>query len=234
MTIILLPGLDGTGLLFAPLLAAIRDTTLLKLKETPMVLPLSYPKETLDYQALTEYVIEQLPEEDFILVGESFSGYIAYQIAKNRPKHLKSLIFVASFVSNPRPILLNLFNLLPRCVLSITPPNFIVKIFMLGFSAPKETIELFLDTLDQVPADILAFRLKEISKLKQIEKTINKSFDINICYIQATDDYLVPASNVEYLKCLFNNVNVEQVKGPHFILQTAPEECAEIICKQIF
>ena len=93
MKVILLPGLDGTGLLFKPFIEA--------LPKNIETLVISYPKIKIqNYGELVSYVIAQLPEEDYILVGESFSGNIAYQIALSNPKHLKSIIFVASFLSN--------------------------------------------------------------------------------------------------------------------------------------
>lgn len=79
MKVVLLPGLDGTGILFKPLTDV--------LSKDIDYLVISYPADrNLNYQELVEYVMGQLPKEDFILVGESFSGPIAYQIALRKPK----------------------------------------------------------------------------------------------------------------------------------------------------
>ncbi|WP_299873049.1 alpha/beta fold hydrolase [uncultured Cocleimonas sp.] len=217
MKIVLLPGLDGTGNLFDPLLKA--------LPQNLEVIVISYPETKLGYEELVSFVLGQLPTDDYVLVGESFSGNIAYQIAQTKPKHLKYVIFVASFLSNPRPLLLKLFNQLPSSLLSVKPPQIIIKIFMLGFSANKNSIQLFLETLKQVPSDVLSFRLKEIGKLQLRPEPC----EIKATYIQATNDYLVPSKALKDFEQLFSNLTVVKVKGSHFILQSQPIQCADII-----
>ena len=72
MKIVLLPGLDGTGELFKPFIDSL----------PPGIEPIlvSYPpKEKLGYGELSDYVMSRLPkDEEYLLVGESFSGPIAY------------------------------------------------------------------------------------------------------------------------------------------------------------
>ena len=222
MKVILLPGLDGTGLLFKPFIEA--------LPKNIETLVISYPKIKIqNYGELVSYVIAQLPEEDYILVGESFSGNIAYQIALSNPKHLKSIIFVASFLSSPRPLLLTLLNLLPTKILfSVPPPKFIIKTFMLGSSVKNNIIQLFLEALKQVSPELLSFRLKEINKLQ----LSSQKCEVKATYIQATNDYLVPQKSVENFEKLFSNLCVVKVAGSHFILQSKPVECGKIVEKQ--
>lgn len=67
-TLVLLPGMDGTGELFASLLAQLGGET--------RSIVVRYPTcEFLNYDALTEVVKAQLPDgESFVLLAESFSG----------------------------------------------------------------------------------------------------------------------------------------------------------------
>ena len=222
MKVVLLPGLDGTGILFKPFIEA--------LPKNIETLVISYPRtKKQNYGELVSYVTAQLPEEDYILVGESFSGNIAYQIALSNPKHLKSIIFVASFLSNPRPLLLALANYLPmKIILSVPPPKFIIKIFMLGASAKNNIIQLFLEALKQVSPEVLSFRLKEIKNLKMC----SQQCEVEATYIQATNDYLVPQKSVASFEKLFSNLSVHKVSGSHFILQSKPVECGKIVEKQ--
>ncbi len=221
MKLVLLPGLDGTGNLFNPLLNA--------LPQNLEVVVISFPETKLSYKELVSFVLAQLPTEDYVLVGESFSGNVAYQIALSKPKHLKSVIFVASFLSNPRLILLKLFNFLPSSLLSVQPPKFIIKLFMLGFSSEQNIIRLFLETLKQVPHEVLSFRLKEIGRLQLNSETC----EVDATYLQATNDYLVPSKAVKDFEKMFSNLTVVKIKGSHFILQSKPVECAKILIKQI-
>src|SRR5690349_16172717 len=108
-TLILLPGLDGTGDLFAAFVAALRG------HETRII---GYPPDQeLSYSALEERVREELPRDrDYFLLAESFSGPIAISIAASAPPQLKGLIFCGSFASNPLPSLgplSTLFGYLP-------------------------------------------------------------------------------------------------------------------------
>ncbi len=222
MKIVLLPGLDGTGILFKPFIEA--------LPKNIETLVISYPKnKKQNYGELVSFVIAQLPEEDYILVGQLFSGNIAYQIALSKPKHLKSIIFVASFLSSPRPLLLTLVNFLPSKILfSVPPPRFIIKTFMLGAFAKNNIIRLFLEALKQVSPEVLSFRLKEIKKLQ----FSSRPCEIQATYIQATNDYLVPQKSVASFEKLFSNLIVSKVSGSHFILQSKPVQCAKIVEKQ--
>jgi len=222
MKVVLLPGLDGTGILFQPLIEA--------LPQNIETLIISYPKfKKQNYGELVSYVTVQLPEEDYILVGESFSGNIAYQIALSSPKHLKSIIFVASFLSNPRPLLLSLVNLFPTKILfSVPPPKFIIKNFLLGSSAKYNVTQLFLEVLKQVSPEVLSFRLEKIQKLQLGFQVCG----VTTTYIQATNDYLVPQKSVKNFKKLFTSLSVVKVIGSHFVLQSKPVECAKIIEKQ--
>lgn len=226
MKLVLLPGLDGTGLLFRPLIDSLPIGT--------DVLIVSYPTDKfLGYSELVNFVLRQFPsDEDFILIGESFSGPIAYQIALLKPKNLKSVIFVASFLDNPRKFMLILFCHLPlRLLLSLPIPNLIVRRFLLGTAADKSLISLFKQSLREVPASVLSYRLGEIAGLSLHHK--EQRCDIRATYIQATEDKLVPVKCVEAFEDLLKNLNIVQVNGPHFILQANPTACAEIIVNEI-
>lgn len=222
MKIVLLPGLDGTGELFKPLIEALPEALSVKVIPYP-------PDKMLSYSALMDFVLEQLPEEEFILVGESFSGYIAYQIACDKPKHLKAVIFVASFLENPRPKLLGLLRWLPlRLILSISPPSFIMKQFLLGWTVDTRVIKSFQLAMAKVSPAILAFRLAEICRIPASESRC----EVRGTYLQAENDYLVPELSVEKFKEVFDTFSVVQIKGAHFLLQTHPQACAKIIAKE--
>ena len=97
--LVLLPGLDGTGALFKPLVDAIGS------RAATTVISYSSP-EVSRYADCRAVVERNLPrEEPYVLVGESFSGPIAVSIAAARPPGLIGLVLAASFVSSPRAAL---------------------------------------------------------------------------------------------------------------------------------
>lgn len=221
MKVVLLPGLDGTGILFQPLLEVFP-------KELDIEV-ISYPSNRkLSYEQLIALVIGELPEE-FILVGESFSGYIAYQVALRKPKNLKSVIFVASFLENPKPYLLGLSRWLPTSfILSAPIPNIIVRNVLLGSTVSHDVVDLFQLAMRKVSSDVLSFRLEGIRKIPDNDQTC----EIRVVYLQADDDNLVPKNCVEKFRELFANIDVIQMKGTHFLLQVNPLTCAKIIEKE--
>lgn len=93
--LVLLPGMDGTGLLFRWFLEA--------LPEDVETVVLSYPTRVFaGYDALVDLVRGRLPvDRRFVMVAESFSGPVALRIAAEMPKGLIGLVLVASFVSGP-------------------------------------------------------------------------------------------------------------------------------------
>src|SRR5580698_7334133 len=97
--LVLLPGLDGTGKLFAEFLKA------LDLGVSANVVP--YPPDIpLGYDELEPLVRSALPTRGrFVLLGESFSGPLAIRIAALRPPALVGLILCVTFASNPYPYL---------------------------------------------------------------------------------------------------------------------------------
>lgn len=103
MRIILLPGMDGTGILFRPFVQELRKG----LPEEVSVQVLSYPADqVLSYGQLIEDVARRLPaQEEIILLAESFSGPIAYALASRQPNRIRALIFVVTFLRPPRGLI---------------------------------------------------------------------------------------------------------------------------------
>lgn len=84
--LVLLPGLDGTGLLFQPLIEMLPSNI------KPIVV--SYPPDKLlGYNELLPIVLKCLPtDKSFIVLGESFSGPLALRVASTRPDNLEGLV----------------------------------------------------------------------------------------------------------------------------------------------
>lgn len=220
MKLVLLPGLDGTGELFTPLINQL-DSSI----ETQIITYDLNTKQT--YDELTQYVLSNLPKEEFVLLAESFSGPIAYQVASIRPKELKSLIIVASFLERPKPTLLKLLTLMPSKLLTLPLPTFIIRFFFLGFIVKSEIILLFKMSIRKVSSGVIHFRLKELLKLRF--EDCYKKIHMPTIYIQATDDKLVSSTAFNDWEVVSKNIQLFQVQGEHFILQSNPVKCAEII-----
>jgi hypothetical protein len=223
LKLVLLPGLDGTGLLFEPFLQEFPNRKQLEI--------VSYPADkNLDYEQLTEIVLEEyIPDSgDFVLLAESFSGPIAARLF-DHPR-LVAVIFCASFLRTPRPLLLRLFACLPLSrLLRIRCPAFILKFACLGSYCPESTIALFRKAIALVHPQVLEYRvrlLKEINDLKRIERR-----NLPICYLRPSDDKLIPTSCVRDIRGAANSVVLREVEGSHFLLQSSPKQALIAICE---
>lgn len=98
MRLLLLPGMDGTGRLFAPLLAALPPD----IDGEPVAYP---PDEPLGYEGLLPLVEAAAARGgDFVVVGESFSGPLALLLAARSPPGLRGVVLCATFIRFPLPV----------------------------------------------------------------------------------------------------------------------------------
>ncbi|MFZ6638984.1 alpha/beta fold hydrolase [Undibacterium sp. TC4M20W] len=153
MTIVLLPGMDGTGTLYEPLRKALGGYCKLIVASYPV-------DQVLDYATLETVARFYLPlDEDYILLGESFSGPIAISIAASRPQGLLGLILCASFASNPKPWLADFRYLLPFLPLAAAPMA-ALNYFLLGKFSTLELRELLVKALATVLPKVLKARMR--------------------------------------------------------------------------
>lgn len=218
MKLVLLPGMDGTGILFESLLSELRGVDVLVLP-----LPQHGPQ---DYKSLSEDVSKRLPNEDFILVAESFSGGIGAILSQSHLLHMKGIIFVASFLSAPKRILAYVTSFMPLSYLIQLPfSSFVYSFFFLGREAGSKEIDEFTNVIRYVPDSILRFRLKVIAGSKY---TRFKSH-IPSVYIGATRDMLVHSKKRAEFKEAYPGITFIDLEGPHFILQANPNVGAAAI-----
>lgn len=219
MRIVLLPGMDGTGDLFKPLLEHLSKDIAVEI--------IAYPADKkISYNKLIDYVTAKLPYDDnYLIVAESFSGPIAFAIAKNPPPNLKSVIFVCSFLKPPRKVL-TLSNFIPLSVVFALPvPLWIIKRYLLGNVVSDELVHLFRKSVSSVNKTVLSFRIRQTSGLAMTKGTVA----LPCVYIQATNDRLVPPGSVKKFREVISKLEVIKVPGPHFILQANPVKCAHLI-----
>ena len=215
--------MDGTGLMFRPFT---------DIADNHSIDVISYPnEESQKYSNLVGYVKDRLPrDDDFVVIAESYSGPIAYELMKRNITNLKAVIFIASFLENPRPVLLSFVKLLPiSIILRLPVTKFIIRRYLLGSDATDRLITEFKTALSKVSPVVLASRLREISNLKKPDKTVNYP----CCYIGAEEDKLVTSKSFQAFRRVIPNLHIRSVNGPHFLLQSRPEECLKVIDEEI-
>jgi pimeloyl-[acyl-carrier protein] methyl ester esterase len=220
--LVLLLGLDGTGLLFKPVLDA------LPTELRPEVI--RYPADqSLDLGELAALVLRQLPSSKAVLLAESFSGLVALALLVNAPSRIQGVIFVGAFAEPPRPLLLRFAPLVSQsAALMRSTPSFMLRQFCLGKDATAGDLNILRETVASVSPAVLAQRLALIGMRHSFGRA---RFDVPACYLRPSDDKLVPASAVKWFQQRFKKLAVEEIDGPHFLLQAKPRESARAIEK---
>lgn len=219
--LVLLPGLDGTGLLFRPLLQAL----------APEIAPIvvTYPAEQpLGYAELLELVLAALPKErPFVLLGESFGGPLALRVAATRPAGLKALILSASFVCCPYP-------LVPRWAAALVP-DWPLRAFpalshmkaLCGAYATPALGALTAQALALVKPAVLAQRIRAVIQVDVRAELA--ACELPMLYLQGSHDLVVPAANLQRMLRIKPDLQQVQIAAPHMLLQTRPQQAAAAI-----
>src|SRR6185369_5547099 len=112
--LVLLPGMDGTGEMFAPLLGQQMSGI------EPTVV--RYPDRAATYAQHEAVVRCELPRDrPYVLLGESFSGPVAVAIAAEQPRGLVGIVLCASFLTSPHRLLRPLRALTPLANPKLVP-----------------------------------------------------------------------------------------------------------------
>jgi pimeloyl-ACP methyl ester carboxylesterase len=212
-TLVLLPGLDGTGDLFAPLIAQAQGTF------DTRVLRYDHERDQ-SYARHSEALAPELPtDRDYVLVAESFGGPLALRLAAAKPSHLSAVVLVCSFASSPLSLSQRLAAPAVARALPSSPP-WAVRKLLVGDDAPDATVEAVRAALSNVPPHVLRARLAMLASCDETEAYLRCWAPM--FYLQATRDRLLQASALARLEYLRPGLVVERLDAPHMLLQRAP------------
>jgi len=217
--LVLLPGMDGTGDLFADFVSALPDRF-----ETGIV---RYPTEIfLSYSELMPLVQSLAPaSEPFVLVAESFSTPLAIQFAATNPPNLKGLVLCAGFASSPARGWAHYFSsLLSPFLFRVPLPDFAAELWLVGPNASPALLSALKSAILSVRARVLSARFRAV--LDCDARTELAQAAVRILYLQAEQDCLVPASCLEEIRRIKPQTLVTEIQGPHLLFQRKPRETA--------
>lgn len=217
MKLILIPGMDGSGFLYQPL------SKLLSEKGFDNVIEPLNPH--IDKQAYIEFLENKYQGQDLVLVAESYGGHIATKLAIRNRLSIKKMVIMASFLKNPT-MLTELEKYLSIDIIHKPKlPEAALGIALFGKKSNKELIELFKQAMQDVTPEQLKQRIQDMRTLE----LPNEQVDIPTLYIQASDDFLVPARNLKSYQKVFIKLSVEKLKATHMVAQGNAQECADLI-----
>lgn len=223
MKAVFLPGMDGTGMLFDPVIR-------LWPANAPPPLVLSYPSDQLlSYDQLKAYVMDRLPtQEPFILIAESFGGPLAVRVAADRPPMLKGLVLCATFVRPPQAWLGRWMTrwIGPYLFKGPLLPT-LGKWSMRAQGLADWQIQLLLKAITHDRPKVLAYRLKEIAQVDAVADL--KNCPVPVLCLYAERDLFLTRRCHELIGKVTPNVQLIGLDTPHFLLQSKPAEALQYI-----
>lgn len=218
---VLLPGLDGTGKLFAPLLE-----TLPPIFEPCVV---AYPnKLARSYDDLLPNVQRVLPRDNpFLLVAESFSGPLAIKIASMQPNNLKALILCATFAENPLPGLGWIHWGIRPWMFRVPVPEILLRYLLTGAKASNSLANQVRQIVRSVRPEAIASRLRLVLTADAAQAVT--LCPVPILYLRATRDRLIGRQCAARILQLNPQARKVDIDAPHLLLQSEPEKAVAAI-----
>ncbi len=226
MHLILLPGMDGTGELFAPLIAA--------LPENIQAHAIAYPTDqALTYAQLVDRVLPQLPRDaPFVILGESFSGPVAIGLAHRRPPGLAGVILCVTFARSTRPKMPRLpfpaawGAAITIWSLKVSRAAWIWRM-LLGDDFSPDRHRMIQSAVDRNTPEVLVSRIHEMSVVDVTREVA--AISAPVLYLRARQDRIVPRKAGEQIVTANPAVRMGELDGSHFVLQAHPQAAAAMI-----
>jgi pimeloyl-[acyl-carrier protein] methyl ester esterase len=212
---LLLPGIDGSGRLFAPLVAAGPRHF------EPRVL--SYPADPdLGYDALPALVRAHAPAgEPWILVAESYSGPVAIRVAAERPPGLVAVVLAATFLVRPlHPLLHPIRGLVGARFFGLPMPAPAVRHFLAGPGAPDALVAEVQAAVTEAGPAVMARRSAEALRVDVRSDLVRVT--VPVLYLAPTRDRLVRRDVAPEVLAARPDAEIVRLVAPHMILQRQP------------
>lgn len=214
--IVLLPGMDGTG----ELLTVLAD----RLSKARPVQVIAYPREQpLSYAELIAYVLARVPDRRYAILGESFSGPIAINIAAG-DKRVTGLILAASFARHPLPSFLAAFvgamdlNRLPKSLITAA---------LMGANATPGLKANLSRILASLPRHVVRARAR--AALNVDARDHLREISCPVMCLHGRNDRLVRKRSVDEIVAAQPRCQVRTLDAPHMLLSTHAEAAADAI-----
>jgi pimeloyl-ACP methyl ester carboxylesterase len=222
VTLVLLPGLDGTDIFFGPLLAHLPPWI------EPMIV--TYPPSgPHTYEGLLAVVEQKVaPLRDFAVLGWSFGGPLALMLAARRPEAVSGLMLCASFVTSPRPQLARLTFALSPPVIATVRAIRRMRFWIPGY-ADAAMREAKRRTWRNVRSRSLAPRAR--AALAVDARELLARMDAPILCLASSGDEVIPRSKLSELLAIAPRAKLAEMPGRHLALFTHPQHAAAHIAR---
>lgn len=207
MKLVLLPGLDGTGRFFRRLEKCLENRVPLQVVSYP-------PDQVWGYRELPDFVRGQIGSEPVVLLGESFSGPIAVNLAAQMSKQVRGLILAATFVTSPWPRWM--IAAAARSNPGLVPRSWIDAALRGRANDPELAAEIA-DIMAGFVPEVRAARLRAVAGADARDDL--RRVTCPILVLHGRNDWLVPKSGI--LRAIKSKPGavIKLIDGPHMLLQ---------------
>jgi pimeloyl-ACP methyl ester carboxylesterase len=222
--LVLLPGLDGTGSLFAPLCNNLPGQFIASV--------VTYPcDKALNYQQLFPYIREVIPwGHPYTLVAESFSGPLALLFAVEQPEDIRAIVLSASFATNPlHPFVEWARHLLKDSIFRKPPPAALLLKYLAGEDCSEPFLEAVRHAIESVHPEVLTRRMHMM--LDTDVRPALEACEKPIFYLLAEQDKIVGKRGLDAIMAVKPSVKSVSINAPHLLLQRQPKEAIAAIEK---
>ena len=225
--LVLVPGLDGSGHLFDPLVSVLPSTfeaTVVRFPADRAVLP----------RDMLSCIRSVIPwDHPYVVVAESSAGPLALKFVEAQREGIRAVVLCASFVTspiasrspgNPLKWATSLLSK-PWYERALTPE--LIRENLLGQDAPANLVDKTTETLRAIKPEVWSSRVQSVLAADAKQELL--ACEKPILYLQPTEDKFVSSTALEEIRRLKPSVKAVTVKGPHALLQRNPREALEAI-----
>ncbi len=219
LTLILLPGLDGTARLFADFQAS--------LPETLAVQAIAYPPDVpMGYAELADYVAARLPAEGkLVFLGESFSGPLSVMMTARFADRAAGLVLAGTFVVPP---VARWMTALGKRFSHHLVPRFLIDLFCANAATPAHMYTLLHEAIATLSPAVVQRRVLALSQA-DMRATLARTA-CPLLVLHGARDRLIAPRLLRHMTDARPDATVQMLDAPHLILQTRPQEAAAALC----
>jgi pimeloyl-ACP methyl ester carboxylesterase len=220
LTLVLLPGLDGSEIFFRPLIDALPAW----IRPRVIVYPRSGAQ---DYDTLLRHARAQTADlQAYWLLGSSFGGPLALRLASADAGRVRGLVLSTSFVRMPRPRLKQWSPLV--CSALIGALRAVRRLPVWFGRAPSDPFRMAkAETWRRVSSRELAARVRAV--MREDARADLRGLGVPLFCLAATADDVVPPHNLDDILALRPDARVAQLPGAHMALFHRADQAAHHI-----
>lgn len=219
-----MPGLDGTGKLFAPIIPVLEPHFELVVVTFP---------DLGSFNDYVEYAQNRLPTTPgYSLLAESLAGPVAAVVMANRPDQVGPSVLCSTFARSPLVAMTRVANLVPNGMVSIGAlSDFCFDVDEVDGEDFSETQPLPVNVTEQIDGTVLKHRLAVLSRIDI--SALLPQITVPILLMHGIHDKIVSSQDADLFESNLPRVTRANIDGPHLLLQARPRECAEWIVRHV-